>query len=150
MTVFRVQARRTRKGTHGMILAMAKYGNWYPRQHPKTDADVKRMYQQVGYDFRKVVEGCIDKDAGVPGGLENLAPATWNFVSSGGAQMTFTDESGEETVVAQGDARGTVSEAAYWTLFDQAASDFERCLNSGEHGTSSPACPTALRASRFT
>src|SRR5215208_2997432 len=75
MAVFRVADRRTRRGTHDMIMAMAKYSNHGIKGdygHPfKTDADVKRYFEEDGYNYRDVVDFCRNKDEHVPG-MENL------------------------------------------------------------------------------
>lgn len=135
MAVFRVADRRTRRGTHDMIMAMAKYGNHGIKGdygHPfKTDADVKRYFEEDGYDYRDVVDYCRDKDAHVPG-MENLLGAGYSIDSTGG-KVSYVDKSGEEIVLGEDEGAGGFSYPSYAGLFEKAVKDFNRCLDSADY-----------------
>lgn len=132
MAVFRVADRRTRRGTHDMVMAMAKYSNHGIKGDPFiTDADVKRYFWEDGYDYRDVVDYCRDKDAHVPG-MENLIGAGYTIDSSGG-KVSYVDKSGEETVLGEDEGPGGFSYPSYAGLFEKAVKDFNRCLDSADY-----------------
>jgi hypothetical protein len=136
VAVFRVANRRTRRGTHDMIMAMAKYGNHYIKSddytHPfKTDADVKRYFEEDGYDYRDVVDDCRDKDAHVPA-MENVLGSGYTIDSSGG-RVSYVDKSGEETIIGEDEGPGQFSYPSYAGLFEKAVKDFNRCLDSADY-----------------
>ena len=62
MAVFRVADRRTRRGAHDMIMAMAKYSNHGIKGDPfKTDADVKRYFLERWLRlYQDVVDYCAE------------------------------------------------------------------------------------------
>jgi hypothetical protein len=119
-----------------MIMAMAKYGNHYIKGrygHPfKTDADVKRFFDEEGWDYRDVVEKCRDKDENVPF-LENLIGSGYTIDSTGGT-VSYIDKAGEETVIGEDEGPGRFNYPSYAGLFEQATEDFKRCLDSAHYG----------------
>ena len=132
MAVFRVADRRTRRGTHDMVMAMAKYSNHGIKGDPFiTDADVKRYFWEDGYDYRDVVEYCRDKDAHVPG-MENVLSSAWDIDSSGGT-VSYVDKSGEETILGEDEGPGRFAYPSYAGLFEKAVKDFNRCLDSADY-----------------
>jgi hypothetical protein len=135
VAVFRVADKRTRRGTHDMIMTLAKYGNHYIKGdygHPfKTDADVKRYFEEDGYDYRDVVDYCRNKDAHVPG-MENLIGAGCTIDCTGG-KVSYVDKSGEEIVIGENEGPGAFSYPSYAGLFERAVKDFNRCLDSADY-----------------
>jgi hypothetical protein len=133
---FQIKPRRSRRGTHDMIMTMAKYGNHYIKGrygHPfKTEADVKRYFDEGGWDYRDVVEECRDKDENVPF-LENLIGSGYE-VNSDGGRVSYVDKAGEETGIGEGDGWGHFNYPSYMGLFEQAIEDFNRCLDSARYG----------------
>lgn len=135
MAKYRVENRRTRRATHDMIMAMAKYGDHYFDRHYgytfKTDADVKRFFvNAIGKEYRDAVEEYRDKDAQPP--FENLLSGGWT-VNAGGGVASFTDETGEEHIVAQGDESGWYHPSAYAALFETAVDDLHRAMDTGSY-----------------
>jgi len=134
MAVFRVADRRRRRGTYDMIMMMAKYGNHHLGDYDgvtfKIDADVKRYFDEEGWDYRDVVEECRDKDENVPF-LENLIGSGYTIDSTGG-RVSYVDKSGEEIVIGENEGPGGFSYPSYAGLFERAVKDFNRCLDSAD------------------
>jgi len=126
---FVIDEKRGRQETRAMIMNMAKYGNHnYHFERPfNTDEDVEAFFHEQGFDLKRLVEICRQKDQSVPH-VENLVTSGWSGMAPPGGHLVVTDSQGEELAGFRNGESGSMTMSTYWSRFERAATGFDHCL----------------------
>ena len=130
---FCFEDKRTRRATHDMILAMAKYGYRHQQHKFISDADVKRFFLSNGYFWDDLVDQCRKPRAIVPV-IENLLGSTWRV--SGGVKAAIVSDAATENEkeIVSVEGPGALTGSSYLQLFENAANNLDRCVESANFG----------------
>lgn len=127
--ILKFREKISRRASHGMILAMAKFSFRGGGIQFTTDASVKRYLKKHGADFKQIVEKCRIFKENIPF-FENLIRSTWTV--SEGAKLAVVDKlDGQKKSEVQGPGVLTVS--TYRGLFEEALRARDRSVKSSSY-----------------
>jgi hypothetical protein len=132
MNGFKIVRRRrlTRRASHELIQAFARYGNHDKLENFVSEAQVKRAFAINEIEYDELVEKCRDPAHHVPF-FENLIGSTWT-VSPGSSVSRVNLNTGEEDNKVDGP--GLYAPDGYWATYETAHGALERAANNLSYG----------------
>ncbi len=113
-----------------MILMMTKYGDHGYQQRFDCDADVKRFFAAQGFDWSELVQTCRSNRQFIPL-IENLIGSTFRVSGSMKAAVVTDAATDKEKEIDSVKGPGTLTICTYLQLFENAATNLERCVENG-------------------